>query len=283
MTLFNRKFLLEIGDQTGAQAIDELRIKFSVERTVAAVPAKADITVYNPSSTTISRAQQKGALVRLQAGYEDNIEIIYEGKIRRTMLQHTGPDVVLTVVCGDGDAAYRSARITQSFPPNTRITKIIREIIKTMKAQEVKVGAVLRNLRTILGTAGHRVNKQVTTKGVSLDGSSAFHLTHMLDQYDMQWDIQNGELVIGKRNQPSELFPTAVVLKSDTGLVGAPEIGENSVLTVTSLLQPQLAPMRQLRIEGSRSANGLYVARKVNHKGDSEGNEWYTTVEAIAV
>jgi hypothetical protein len=283
LTLFNRKFLLEIGDQTGAQAIDTLRVSFNVERTVEPNPAKADITVYNPSETTISRAQQADSVVRLQAGYEDSLAVIYEGRIRRTMVQHSGPDVVLTINCGDGDSAYRTSRITQSFPPNTRISKIIRAVIKTMKQKDVKIKAALASLDRDLAASGHRANKQVTTKGVSLDGSSAFHLTNLLAQYDMQWDIQDGELVIAKRNEPSTQFPSAVVLRSDTGLVGAPKIGENNVLTATSLLQPGIRPLRQVKIEDSRSANGFYVVQKVKHSGDFEGNSWYTTFEAVAV
>lgn len=283
MTLFNRKYLLEVGDLQGSQAIDSLNVSFSVERTVEQEPATAEIVVYNPSGDTIARAQNRGAALRLQAGYENKLELIYEGRIRRTSVHNSGPDLVLTMTCGDGDDAYRSSRITQSFPPNTRVTKIIREIIKKIKSEDVKVKSALRRLPAILASAGHRVNKQVTTRGVTLAGPASFYLTQWLRQYDMQWDIQDGVLVIGKRNQPSEQFPEAVLLKSDTGLVGAPEIGESGVLTATSLLQPGIKPLRQVKIEDSRSANGFYVVQKVKHSGTYEGNDWYTTFEAVAV
>ena len=51
-------------------------------------------------------------------------------------------------------------------------------------------------------------------------------------------------------------------------------------LLVQSLLQPRLQIHDVIKIE-SQDINGLFDIQKINHIGDTRGNDWYSNLEVI--
>ena len=76
-------------------------------------------------------------------------------------------------------------------------------------------------------------------------------------------------------------------IAQDTGMVGSPAMGAPTeeggppVLTVTSLLRPDLRLRGRVTVE-SKATTGQFVCQRVIHQGDTHGQQWYTMIEATA-
>lgn len=96
----------------------------------------------------------------------------------------------------------------------------------------------------------------------------------------LAYTIQDDAIIIYQEGRPTDL--TVVRLTPQTGLIGWPEQyeGELSGWTVQSLLNPKIRPGVSVSLE-SRQVNGLFIADRVRHAGDTRSNEWTTTCDLI--
>ena len=73
--------LIVYGSDLDGLDLSELRIKFSVKRSDTMTPNVADIRVYNLEEKTALRIRKEFTKVVLQAGYEGNYGVIFQGNI----------------------------------------------------------------------------------------------------------------------------------------------------------------------------------------------------------
>ncbi|MBU9534734.1 hypothetical protein KTE49_30340, partial [Burkholderia multivorans] len=114
---FVRKVSLIIGFDSGeALDLSELRIVFRVQRGDLQTPNSARIRVYNVSATTARRAQKEFTRVVLQAGYEGNYGIIFDGQIKQVRRgRESQTDTFLDITAADGDSAYNFAVVNTTL------------------------------------------------------------------------------------------------------------------------------------------------------------------------
>jgi hypothetical protein len=281
--LFGRRARVSVGSfavgaEVGAPSIGgavikpQLRIAFKVERDRKPEPNKNECQIYNLSEESRA-AIKRGQLLTIDAGYPDSFGQIFQGDVRTFSHVQVGADWITKIAAGDGEVAHRTARVSESFGPKTKVSAVLQ---KLCDAYGVKIG----NASDMVKTKA-KINEYL--RGKAIHGLVSEQLEKMLRENGLEYSIQDGALQvveIGKAvNAP------AVKLDPSCGLIGSPEIGEQgkdkkTVIKMKSLMQPRIIPGRLIDLE-SKTHTGLVRADKVSHLGDTGkgSTPFYTEVE----
>lgn len=282
-TLYDRRCKVLVGQPPKADVytlqtvnrleISGLRIGFKVIKDSQPQPNNVEISIYNLSASSRAALEEKGCRILLLAGYADQVSQIASADVRIAQSQKLGVDWVTKIEAGDGERAIKFARVKESWAPGTPVSEIIS---KTVGALMLDPGNALSKAR--------QISAQYSS-GYVQNAKASDELTTLLEPHGYEWSVQDGRIEVLKKDEA--LPETAPLLSPDTGLIGAPEMGtaakagEKPVLKVRSLLQPRIRPGQRFQLL-SASRNGVFLAKKVTHAGDTFGNDWYTDIEATA-
>jgi hypothetical protein len=276
LPLFNR-FAQAIIGEPGAPGtlIDGLRIGFKIEKTVKGDPNIAQIMIYGLKASTRNGIKANRDVIILQAGYTDAPDLerlacsmdIFD--VRVAVQQ---PEVITTIICGDGMNKLRNEKLSVSFKGGITV----KEIVRTLASN---IGATLRNLAS--------VDDAQYVNGFSEAGPPGDLFDKLAGRVNANWSFQNGELEFAPKDAPNtQIF---VTIDETTGMVGTPirrnKVGPVNVPSikdgwiVRSLLNPAIEPNARVLIR-SDVVNAVFRAVTVRHVGDTDGQEWYTEVEA---
>jgi len=273
--LWNRSFALNLGGTLIASETKDgskneiLRLVFKVEASRAPSPNTAEITVYNLSATTRAAVNVKGIETTLEAGYSQRTSTIFAGKLEAGKSVRDGVDWVTTFQSTDGGPALRESRINLSFDRVSAL-EAFRRVAETM-------GIGLGNAIEKMSAGNIRGVLDEFSNGIVLSGPSRKELDRLAKTFGYSWSVQKGQLQLLGPNDAIEAGD-AIVLNSNTGMIGSPESGENGIVEVRSLLIPQLTPGRVVVLEGSQ-ISGNYRVEKVVFQGDTHGDDWYADLE----
>lgn len=280
--LFARRCVVQIGKPPpnnyvqvvpDALKIEGLRTTFKLTLDDKPEPNNAEIAVWNLSPDSRGAMQGKGFRVILAAGYEEDTEQIFSGDVRRFDHQRVGPDWVTKLDIGDGERAFRFARMSESYGAGTPINEVVKRAIKAL---QVDSGNALQKIQNVVGEFA---------TGYVAHGRASLELTRLLTPQGFTWSMQNGRLqILGPGDYTDEVGP---LISPDTGMIGTPEVGspeekgKPAQLKVKSLLLPRMRPGQRFELR-SAAKSGTFRARKVVHSGDTAGQDWYTEIEANA-
>ncbi len=276
---YKRKYDLTIISSEGeARVIRDLRINFEITKSELSFPNLAKIIIYNPNSDTIAALQKKFTKIVLNAGYENDIRLLFKGELRNVFQSKASRDRTITIYAGDGERDWQNATFNKTFTENISVNTAIQDILKTFK--ETTVG-ILEGLPSVADKL----------RGQTLSGSSKDILNQFASEYGFNWNIQDGEIFTTPIEQPLQ-DGEAVLVTAATGMIGSPiitEIGAN----VTTLLNPRLLPNRAFKIESvnvdvqmgnlffrnvkKTTAEGIYKVQEVVFKGDSREGDWLSS------
>lgn len=271
MTQFDRKYSLTIGQLK----IEKLEIAFKVVKTPGKTPntIEASILNLNPEHRE-ELAQLEETSCRLEAGYQDNVGLIFTGDVRDIGSSRNEAEWVTTFASGDGEKALAGARVNESFAAGTRLDVPIRKL-----AEKMKVGIGNAAQQALRGDFDGAANQFL--HGMVLSGRASTEMDALCRSAGLEWSIQDGELQLLPIGDV--LVGLAVRLAEDTGLIGSPTVGNDGVVTVQALLNPSIVPGRQLRIESEMVPQGFYRAERCEYIGDTRGDDWLVEVEAKAL
>lgn len=251
--------------------IAQHRIVFDIFKSIESDKNSCRIDIYNLSDETRNKiANDISSLVRVSAGYMQNLGLLQIGQGNISNVLHTikSPDIITTIYSKDGFYATRRKYVSFSFAEKTRLKSVVDKI-----ATELNLPVSFSNY----------TDATVET-GYSFVGNVKDALDELALQYNFSWSIQNGELVIIKANTSTN--KKVVFLSATTGLIENPQkIIKTKTLDdiqrdeykVVSLLQPQLEAGDIVEID-SKIIKGRFTIFEVGHKGDTRGNDWYTTM-----
>ncbi|MDC9027118.1 phage protein [Pseudomonas aeruginosa] len=290
-----RQISLKIGNDQEGLDLSDLRIRFSVRRGDVSTPNTADIRVYNVSGETARKADlREFSRLVLQAGYAGNFGVIFDGTIKQVRRgRESQTDTYLDITAADGDSAYNWAVINTSLAAGSTPEDHLQAAMKAMESRGITMGE-----RPPLPT-----NK--LPRGKVMFGMTRDYLDALGKTQDISWSFQDGKMTLIPNT--AYLPGEAVVVNSETGMVGLPEQTQNGV-NVKMLLNPAVRCGRRLQINNSSiqrlrlspaeideadvrfmlqqislDADGFYKVLVANHVGDTRGNEWYTDVICISV
>ena len=151
-----RRCSLLVGPKEGgALELGELRVAFTVKVSEQETPNSASIRVYNLSEATAGRIRKEFTRVILQAGYQGNCSVIFDGNITKVALgQEGGPgagknggegeglDTCLEISAGDGDKAYNYALVNTSLAAGSTPDDHVRACMKAFSAKGIEPGYI---------------------------------------------------------------------------------------------------------------------------------------------
>lgn len=280
--------------------LSQLRIKFSCKRSDIETPNTADIRVYNVEDST---AKQIKALVNagkviLQAGYESNYGVIFQGNIKQVIIgRESATDTFVDIIAGDGDRAYNFAIVNTTLAAGSKPMDQVDAVASSMAPKGVETGYI-SSLPT-----------DELPRGKVMYGNARDYARNIAQTTNTGWSIQNEALsfVPNKSFAPGEI----VVLTSGTGMVGAPQQTTSGV-NVKCLLNPLMAPRQRLKIDNASiqrqklnldqiaaakgdvsqinnllprdlNADGVYLIISMEQTGDTRGVDWYTSLVCIDI
>lgn len=278
------------GDGEGLD-LSELRIEFKVRQWDIQTPNSADIRIWNLKPETSKRVEKEFTRVTLQAGYEGaDAGIIFDGtivQIRRGRANAT--DTFLDIMAADGDAAYNFAVVNASLAAGSKPEDRLKAITAAMEKYEVTQGA----------TPEDGLGDAALPRGKVMFGMAQDHMRDLAASTLTTWSIQNGKVNVVKKD--GYLPDEAVVLNSQTGLIGLPEQTQDGI-NARCLLNPKLKVSGRVQINNasiqraamslqytainyfpSVAEDGFYRIVVIDHEGDTRGDAWYSDIVCVAI
>ena len=257
--------------------IKDLRVQFSVKKSSAKEPNTAEVTITNLSPARRSALQTKGVKFVLECGYVDTgVKQIFQGDVRHVSHVREGADWRTVLKSGDGERAFQFARISESLGPKSRKSDVIKRLADRFG---LGLGNSAKAAAVIPGSYD---------QGIVLSGPVSRELDKVLVGTGYTWSIQDEQLIILSDTEISG--QDVPLLTPSSGLIGSPEFGAPLVkggkpqLTFRCLLNANLKPGSKAQVECERFPLGVSVkCAKVEHSGDTAGQDWYTSVEGATI
>lgn len=298
---FLRKCTLILFDSNN-KGIDlsELRIRFAVKRSDTATPNTADIRVYNLAENTAKLIQAVGPRQRvlLQAGYDSNYGVIFEGNMKQVLLgRENATDTYVDLIAGDGDRAYNFSIVNTTIASGSTQDNQINASITAMNSRGVSAGYV-----------GPTPIEKLP-RGKVMYGNARDYLRNSAQSTNSGWSIQDGR--VNFQSKKSYLPGTAIALSSETGMIGTPQ-QTNEGVNVKCLLNPNIKISGRINLKDAvierqklnldqiaaakgdtkainqltprgLNADGIYYVLTLEHTGDTRGVEWYSNLVTLSV
>lgn len=238
-----------------------------------------DLAIYNLSRDT---AIDQGAEIEFSAGYEEEFDRIFKGKIVTVLKERDGANIVTRLLCRSGASDARPS-------------------IDVSLGSGATAVQALQACATAWGLALNVDEEQfkdapVFTRGYSLNGDIPKVLNALASQIGFQWLSTSDALYVDRNDKPTAGDPREVSLF--TGMIGVPE-AEGDVKGIFVRVTMRLSPRMRIRTnielkseyasystgnfyivppENGGKMSGVYKVVEVLHRGDSLGDKWETEI-----
>lgn len=265
--------------EPNAIEITDLRIAFSIEKKLQKSPNTAEIVIYNLSEATRALVQKKPLHIRLEAGYLNDVRLMWMGDMTFSHSKKEGTEWVTTIEVANGMRAFNYARVSRTFSPakggaNTTAYDVLNEVSQAMGMKLSCPPAVKEQL--------------VATElkqGLTVHGPARKALERCLPR-GVEWSFQDNQIqVLQKGGLRAD---QAWVISEDTGLIGSPEFnpptkpGEKAVLKFKTLMHADLVPGQKIEVQAD-AIKGVFRMEAVRHRGDNFTADFVSEVEAKPV
>jgi hypothetical protein len=254
--------------------ITDLRIEFSIRKTLKKEPNTGEIRITNLSPSVRASLQKKGVRVRLEVGYRDaGLSQIFSGDARTIDHVRQGADWVTVIHLGDGERAWQFARVNESFGPGTPKSDVVRRVAESLG---VDTGNVAKQIADITGTFD---------QGFAVSGSASRAFDQVIRAVELEWSFQDGALQLLRPGQALE--STVPDITPSSGLIGSPEMGsppkkgKPALIKFDALLTP-VKPGGKVKLKSDRY-DGFVRVVGVEFVGDTAGGPWYSKIAGEAL
>lgn len=279
--------------------LSNLRFTFSVKSMDVETPNTLTVRVYNPSASTVAAIKQgEFTKVTLSAGYEANVNygVIFYGDIKRVNIgREDNVNSYVEILAGDGDLAYNFGIVNTTVGANSSPQQRFAVLSDRYNNYGISTDPNAQNAFTTVGG--------ILPRGAVLFGLIRDEMAALAQAAQARWSIQKGVLTVIPNS--GYLPGEAVVLNSQSGLIGVPEVTDNGVnvrmllnakLRIGGLvsINQNLINQQIVQQQGYPSYTGLYFPAQtasdgtyrvlvINHAGDTRGQGWYTDIVCLAV
>ncbi len=285
--LYLRKVVVDIFPPSGSgKRIDDLRIRFKIEKTNESTPNDAEIEIYNLADTTRTMLEAPKTKVQVSIGYlglnpdgfvggTSSVAPVFIGDVNKTKHHQKhdpiaekglkqkvdGCDIVTEIKAADGGNQYRNGHIDKGYPPNVKLADVLTDFGTSMGLQKGRQEGI---------------PDKTYANGLAFSGLTRDHLDTMTKANGLEWSVQDESLqILPAATGSSE---SVILISPDTGLVGIPHPTAKGV-EFDCLIQPLLRQGRRVQIK-SRVISGTFKLRVVKHDGDSFSGDFLSRCEA---
>ncbi|WP_066922816.1 hypothetical protein [Methylobacterium sp. CCH5-D2] len=275
------------GGSGGTLDLSEFRVRFRIRDPFVQSPRAAVIRISNLSEATVQALPKRSGRVSLELGYEGLYGLIFTGDVRsRNSGRESPTDTYVDLFAEDGLKAYQQATIKGALPANSTGKDLYDLVVKAMKQYGISPGYAPPIL------AQTKDPRAQVHFGMARDT-----MRRLAQSLGCTWCIRDGRLNVVPAG--GTLPGDAVVLNSDTGMIGRPTQTDNGIIG-RSLLNPRIQAHGRVHIDeksidraafdlsvsgevrniepnlGTIAADGIYKVLAVDHVGDTRGNEFYS-------
>lgn len=285
MTKFYRqahiKVRLRNNDFTGYVGqvdISNLRVSFSILKSLAWSTNSAVIKIWNLSQNNRNLIKDYGDEVTIYAGYELDTgpQVLFIGDTSAVSHIYEQPEIVTILECGDGEKYINNLRVSLSYAAETPARLIIGGIADQMGLPIIEYASS---------------DDLVYRQGFKYIGMGKDALTIVCDKLGLQWSVQNQGLQVIPLN--GTISQPIIQINQNTGMVGLPQrftyrrIDLYRAITapttgwkVNTLLNPFILPGSKIDLYSTHlSFKGPYRVENVRHEGDTFGPLWNSQLE----
>jgi hypothetical protein len=279
----------------GLSVEQPLRISFKITKTIGRTPNTCLLKLYNLSQDSEDRIKGEFDEVLINAGYAGHAALIFRGNIRHNVSYREGNDRIIEIDAGDGDKDFNQTIVNTTLAAGTSTSDLIAHVLGNFTS-------------TIRGQIV--VKDKTRIRGRVISGMARDVLDDVARENTANWSIQDGKLHMIPTD--STLPTEAIVLTSETGLLGAPEVSDKGI-TTRCLLNPQIAVngkvwlnnnsvklrvrQQKLALPGAHKPmkkhapheiarldpDGVYKVFAIIHEGDTRGTKWETESHCVAL
>ena len=277
---FDRKISLAVG----SFSTTELRVDFTVEKSLIGYPNMAKIIVYNLSKDSRAIVEERNQAVELSAGYGEPI-LLFSGDLVNAVHTKEGVDWKTEIFAGDKAQSINESTINKTLPPGTNPEQIFKELVGQMDG--VAVG-LLDGIKDCINS------KRSLLRSIQLSGGIKKFLDELSKNCGFDYSVNDGVIDTVKSDKVLGDEPE-IVINQNNGMIGSPERTEVGV-NVKTLLNPGLKLGRRIRIEAvSQKINagnlffrqapppattGSFRIDKIIHAGSNYDNKWESSITA---
>lgn len=304
-----RKCGLIVSVGTKGLDLSNMRIKFQTFAPESETAPTAIIRIFNLSDTTAKLVQKEFQVVTLQAGYEHgNYGVIFQGTIKQFRRgKENATETFLDLMCSDGDFLSNFVVMNGTREAGSDEKTRAEDIFKAVQTQSdatFQAGQTMTDPRGIIPLELKSGGTRVLPRGKVSFGLAREQMNILTRTNGMTWNIQNGKINI--KPLTGYLPGEAVKLTAKTGLIGIPEATTNGV-EVTTLINPRYQVGGRVQIDNASintlivreqagfprqnsftapatvTEDGFYRILVIENRGDTRGNEWYSSLTCLAV
>jgi len=115
-------------------SVEDLRVKFKVEKSLVGYPNLAEITIYNLDSNHRDQIEERNIEIELKAGYEDEgIFSLFTGQTTNVVHEYIKPDWQTKIFSADSEKGINDSTINKSLPAGLASEQIFDELIGQME------------------------------------------------------------------------------------------------------------------------------------------------------
>ncbi|CAH9012642.1 conserved hypothetical protein [Vibrio phage 424E50-1] len=144
----------------------------------------ATLDLYNPSEELVDIIMQDRAVVVLELGYQQKVELEYSGDIVKVSSREVGSDTIYTIKCASGALAMRNTLVNLHYS-------------ETVSEQDVILDMIGRFPSTAVGTYGlNDLNGRFRTGGRNFTGSLVTNFDNLMAKHNLSYAHLNNKIVL---------------------------------------------------------------------------------------
>lgn len=285
MANFIRKWKVKID----SLVIEELRIKFEVDKSLVGSPNLLKIDIYNLKESNRNLIKNTYQNIELYAGYVDNMPLVFKGQLRTVSHLLVGTDWITTIYAGDGALALETATINKTFPAGTSQGSLVDSLLSELTT----VGGIAKG--KLEGIKECITKKKSLLKSLIMSGGVKEWLDTLSKNCGFDYSVNDGVIETNAKGRPLNDQPSFLVSQK-TGMIGSPELTEVGA-NATVYLRGDLKLARRFKIKAISATlnvgnqyfrkvnksvtNNTYMIQQIKHTGDSHDNDWKTELTGI--
>lgn len=253
-----------------------LRVRFSITHYDGGVLSQGTIDIFNLSKKSLGIVSEEYADVTLQAGYRNNIGVVFAGQVINHEERREGPDTYIRLYVDSGIKNVDSKFVEpKTFAKNTNTKDIIETIVRYFDMPY---------------TLQDADNLPIKATGYQILGTAKQELNRITKAHDLIWYIENGKIII-KAVRTSIVGRTIEVSELENGMIGTPirsavgmefDVHLNPGFKLNQLVNLK-AKSPVIQFSGAYTLNqedllsrGVHLIKKLIFEGDTHENPWFT-------
>jgi len=258
------------------RGFSDLRVSFSIKKTLESKENEADIEIYNVSKDSYKLLQKTNEtyLVQLAVGYGEIKDSLFLGNIENSSYYREGPNWILNIKGKDGQENIQDTIINKSYREGFTVKDVLLDMIDSSNV--IPEGAYKNARKWIEENLSSNTKTQ---NGLTISGRLLDEVNKLLAEVGAFLSIQDEKAQIIFNNSSTK--DDIVLLSPSTGLIGSPtDKGSEEGIEFKCLLIPLIKPGAVVRIQSKTINNDFYRIDNVIYKGDTHGNDWFCKCEA---